>query len=205
MTPPSWTITRIDIMDHLNNWFKANQLLLNMSKTVLISFWDNKGELKVLVDDTKIPNVQATKFLGVTVDHTLSWDAHVNNLLDKLVINKHLLAVSSKLLNLDSLKLIYYAHIQSHLVNGLSAWGNMTSSNNITKIFKMQKACAKMARKQPKRAPVLQMFKNLKLLTTYIFRTLQIWIHPGTPSNTSFHTEYTKQQRCFNPGKPENI
>ena len=154
-------------MDLLNNWFKANQLSLNMSKTVLISFWDNKGEVKVLVGDTQILNVQTTKFLEVTVDHTLSWDAHVNNLLDKLMINKLLLAVSSNLLNLESLKLIYYAHIQSHLVYGLSVWGNMTSSKNITKIFKMQKACAKMAGKQSKRAPVLQTLKNLKLLTIH--------------------------------------
>ena len=114
-------------MDLLNNWLKVNQLLLNMSKTVLISFWDKKGELKVLVKDIQILNVQTKKFLRVTVDQTLSWDAHMNNLLEKLMINKHLLAVSSNILNLESLKLIHYAHIQSHLVYGLSVWGNAES------------------------------------------------------------------------------
>ena len=147
-------------MDLLNNWFKANQLSLNMSKTVCISCWDGKPGITVTVEGLKIPNVQVTKFLGVYVDHKLAWDKHVSKLLDKLLINKHLLAVSSNMLDNNSLKLIYYAHIQSHLVYGLSIWGSMISGINLTKIFKAQKACAKLACKLPKNASMSSAFQD---------------------------------------------
>ena len=147
-------------MDILNNWFKANQLSFNLLKTVLMCFWDNKPDITVAVDSLSIPNITFTKFLGVFMDWKLSWEEHVTRLLDKLLINKHLLMVSCNLLEKSSLKLIYHAHIQSHLVYGLSIWGSMISSVNLSRIFKAQKTCAKLACKLPKNAPSTTIFKK---------------------------------------------
>ena len=79
-----------------------------MSKTILISFWEG---ITVSVEGLLVPNVKVTKFLGEYVDHKLAWDEHVTQLLDKLLINKYLLAVSLNLLDKDSLKLICYTHM----------------------------------------------------------------------------------------------
>ena len=103
-----------------------------------------------------------TKFLYV--DHKLSWNKYVTKLLDKLLINKHLLTVSSNLLDKSSLKLTYHAHIQSHLVYSLNVWGDMISSVNLTQIFKAQKAHPKLACKLPKNAPSTTVFKKHGLL-----------------------------------------
>ena len=123
--------------------------------------------ITVAVEGVNIPIVQTTKFLGVFMDHALSWDPHISNLLDKLMINKHLLSVSSNLLNKESLRLIYYAHIQSHLVYGLSIWGSMSCKKSLAKIFQAQKACAKIASKLPKSTQLDSAFKKQKLLTIY--------------------------------------
>ena len=92
-------------LEYAMNHDMDNQLSLNLLKIVLMCFWNNKPDITVTVDSLSIPNVTFTKFLGVFVDQKLSWEEHVTRLLDKLLINKHLLMVSSNLLDKSSLKL----------------------------------------------------------------------------------------------------
>ena len=73
-------------MELLHAWFKANQLSLNMTKTVLMTFQDNKP-IKVEVDGEEIPKVKCTKFLGLNLDDHLTWDAHVDAIYGKLMAN----------------------------------------------------------------------------------------------------------------------
>ena len=65
--------------------------------------------------------------MGVTIDDNLNWSCHINYLYSKLLANKRLLQNAKKLLTSTTLKLIYYAHIHSHLTYGLTVWGNMIS------------------------------------------------------------------------------
>ena len=84
-------------MELLHMWFRANQLSLNMSKTVLMTFWYNKL-IKVEVDREEIPKVKCTKFLGLNLDDQLTWDAHVDTVYGKFVANCHLLRVSKNVI-----------------------------------------------------------------------------------------------------------
>ena len=73
----------------LLNWFKANKLSSNLTKSVVMKFWKkNDKDFFVSVDGIQIPTVTCTKFLGVHVDHELSWSEHVNRLMEKLRNNK---------------------------------------------------------------------------------------------------------------------
>ena len=83
----------------LTNWYKANQLSLNMNKTVLIKFWSNGKPFKIKVGDTEIKNIHYTKFLGVMVDECLDWKEHCNTN-SKLLANKRLLMNAHNLLQL---------------------------------------------------------------------------------------------------------
>ena len=56
-----------DELDQLSDWFKANKLMLNLSKSVCILF-DEKGrkyDFVIEMDDIKIDTVNHTKFLGI--------------------------------------------------------------------------------------------------------------------------------------------
>ena len=117
-------------MEILINWFKANQLSLNMNKTTMIKFWPDRSPFEIHLEDSIIKTSNSTKFLGITIDDSLSWTIHINNLFDKLLSNKRLLQNAKKILLSSTLKLIYYAHIQSHLTYGLSVWGNMISKQS---------------------------------------------------------------------------
>ena len=47
------------MMEHdlmlMNKWFKANQLSLNMSKSVIIKFWNKGEDFSVKMDGSQIP------------------------------------------------------------------------------------------------------------------------------------------------------
>ena len=66
------------------DWFKANKLSLNLNKTIAMKFWktDNNTGFKIEVEGISIP------FLGVYIDSNLSWNIHLNHLIDKLCTNK---------------------------------------------------------------------------------------------------------------------
>ena len=71
-------------MSLLNNWFKANQLSLNLRKTNLMLFWQMNKQMDITLDGIKIPQVHNTKFLGITIDNELNWDMHINKVHEKL-------------------------------------------------------------------------------------------------------------------------
>ena len=53
------------------DWFKANQLSLNLSKSVLLYFWEKRNQAQLTVGDIEIPISNSTKFLGIYIDHEL--------------------------------------------------------------------------------------------------------------------------------------
>ena len=56
-------------MSILIDWYKANQLSLNVNKTVLMKFWPtDKKEFQIKIGDEYITNQSQTKFLGVVID-----------------------------------------------------------------------------------------------------------------------------------------
>ena len=120
-----WTVE--EDLNSLMDWFKANKLTLNLDKTVCVLF-NNKSKNKELTLDIgtyRLHSSETVKFLGVWIDNKMTWTKHISTLIVKLKQNMHLLKLSNKFLNKDTKKLIYYAHIFSHLTYGILIWGNM--------------------------------------------------------------------------------
>ena len=60
-------------MGLLMDWFQANKLSLNLSKTVVMQFWPHrKKKINVVIGDYVIPSVESTRFLGVILDNKLT-------------------------------------------------------------------------------------------------------------------------------------
>ena len=72
-------------IDILMNWFKVNQLSLNLSKTVVLHFWDHKDVGHLTIDGTEIPLVNNTKFLGVHLNNQITWTTHIDHVHKKLM------------------------------------------------------------------------------------------------------------------------
>ena len=123
------------------NWIKVNQLSLNLSKTVVLNFWEHKDGGGITIDGTEIPIVKSTKFLGVHLDNQIMWLTHIDHLHKTLMTNKMLLKSSCNMLMTDCLKSVYYAHVYSHLTYGLISREPMTMKSSIKELSWIQDTC----------------------------------------------------------------
>ena len=98
-------------------------LSVNLDKTHFIHF--------IIHGNKKIANVYNTKFLGLTLDNTLSWRTHIDTIIPKLSSASFALRVVKPFLSLDSLKMVYYSYLHSVMTYELIFWGNSHHSNII--------------------------------------------------------------------------
>ena len=110
----------------LTDWFKANKLTVNINKTVFILFGNKNEKLEnISISEDVIDHSENTKLLGLWIDENLNWTKHCNTLITKLKRNLALVHNTRNLFNQSTLKLIYHAHLQSHINYGLVIWGGI--------------------------------------------------------------------------------
>ena len=75
------------IIQDINEWFNTDLLSLKLDKTHVIQFVTKNSssiDFNITHRNKKIANVYNTKFLGLTLDNTLSWRTHIDTILPKL-------------------------------------------------------------------------------------------------------------------------
>ena len=95
------------------------------------------------------------------LDQNLNWNIHVNKLITRIKRNMHLLRTPKHLFNEKTLKLIYHAHIQSHIDYGLILWGSMTRQDNLLHVQSVQNKCIEIISRN--KSTELS-YENLKIL-----------------------------------------
>jgi hypothetical protein len=123
----------------VNDWFWNNLLSLNLDETTYLQFLKKNSQildLNIVLLNNQITNSRKTKFLGLTIEETLSWKCHINQVLSRLSSACHAIKVITSFMSEDTLKMIYYSYIHSILTYGIIFWGN---SPHNTDIFKIQK------------------------------------------------------------------
>jgi hypothetical protein len=124
------------------NWFKANKLSVNASKTNYMILGTPKmtsiQETEITLDNTKLERVQSTKFLGVLIDECLTWKQHIDCISKTIsrnigVMNKLKHCVPDRILHT-----LYCTLVLPYLNYGILVWGN-TYVTYLDKIVKLQK------------------------------------------------------------------
>jgi hypothetical protein len=83
-----------------------------------------------------ITNSSYTKFLGLTVDNTLSWNNYIDMLTKKLSTACYKIRNAKTYMFALSLKVIYYALFHLTMSCGITFWGNLSHSSIIFRIQK---------------------------------------------------------------------
>ena len=137
----TWCIE--DDMNRLMNWFKANKLTLNIQKTVCILFQKpgSNKTIQIRIENITIHNTTETKFLGIWLDENCKWNTHIQKLSLKLTRNTNLLKYNQNQMPIITKKLVYHAHISSHIQYGMLLWGNNASEEQLNKLQKIQNKC----------------------------------------------------------------
>ena len=154
-------------MDSLSVWMKSNLLKLNTKKTKLLVF--NKDGLQpgvsVVIDDVELECVQNFKFLGVILDGGLLFTKHVMNLRAKLQKAGFVIRKLAKFVRVQELRTLYYAHIHSHLLYGLTVWGSLCPKSVFDSLYKTQKQLIRAVHKQRYFDHCMPSFKSMRVLT----------------------------------------
>jgi len=150
---------------NLNKWLRANQLSLNFKKTNYVHFTTKRNmsvNLKIGFNNNFITNISYTKFLGVTMNNTLSWNNHIDLIIKKLSNACYIIRHAKTYMSASSLKVIYYAFFHSVMNYGIIFWG---SSSHSSIIFRIQKKRAIRIMEGCRNSVLCRnLFKNLQIL-----------------------------------------
>ena len=117
----------------LKLWFDLNKLSLNLKKTKFMLFGNKKIQSNTLVelkiDDVKLERVYENTFLGVVIDHKLSWIPHIRYVRSKVARSVGVLGKAREVLNSKSLLTLYNTLILPYLSYCVEVWGNNYKSN----------------------------------------------------------------------------
>ena len=145
------------VLRDVNEYMVLNQLHINVSKCCFIHFQPDLSRVKqtcararpfdrecqLFLNNQKLKKVQSAKFLGVVIDEALTWEAHLDYLMEKLntciVMIKR---IKSSIPKSEYLK-IYNALFMSHLSYCISCWGGIPEYK-LQKIFAIQKRCIRL-------------------------------------------------------------
>jgi hypothetical protein len=101
------------VLSLVSQWFLSNQLLMNASKSFVLKFAPCKltyCPFNLVHNDQVLSEQDVIKFLGLHLDRHLSWETHLNHLLSKLGSVCFIMRQLSHVLNIESLRIVYFAH-----------------------------------------------------------------------------------------------
>jgi hypothetical protein len=126
-------------------WLYSNTTLTTQSESTvntILHYITNKRHSYQYADlishgNKKIANTCNTKFLGITLDNTLSWKTHIDTIIPKLSSACFVIRSVKPFLSQESLKMLYYSYFHSIIMYGLIFWGNAYYSNTIFRLQRM--------------------------------------------------------------------
>ena len=135
------------VLKLISSYMICNKLHINLEKSCYMYFskpnlkndnLEDTNTLQIWLDGNEIKQVTETKFLGITIDNNLSWEAHIKSLTKKLAsctgsINRIMQSIPEHLH-----RNIYSTLFESYLTYGISVWGG-ASNKKIEKLFYAQK------------------------------------------------------------------
>ena len=154
------------VLIKVNKFMKSNLLHINLGKCCFMHFNpttkcnttneedenldehsinnEHQQDEEILkINETPIPEVSSTKFLGVTIDNRLSWIPHINDLHKKLKSATGMLKRMRDNIPEEHYKPLYYALFESHMTYCITVFGTVSKTCS-EKLFKIQKHCIRI-------------------------------------------------------------
>jgi len=134
-----------------------------------------KSKLEVVAQlshkDNPINITSCTNFLGLTLDSTLSWKTHIDQLSSKLNTACYIIRSLKSVISTKNLRTIYFSYVHSIIAYGIIFWGNSLHSNNI---FKLQKMAIRIIMNVDNRVSFRELFKKLNILPLHFLYILSV-------------------------------
>ena len=135
-------------IDDASSWYLSNNLVLNAKKSNSLLISNPKRDmpynvLNISIGSDRIEHVNDTKYLGLDIDHNLSWEKHIRNLCKRLRAKIGELKFMKKTANKDMLLYFYNVYIQPLIDYGITIWSN-AQAQLIAMVQRLQNICARL-------------------------------------------------------------
>jgi hypothetical protein len=162
----AFNINDNQMLQDINTWCNVTLLTLNFNKTQYLEFrtknyYNVNTQIKYQECITKATEI---KFLGLTIDDTLSWKQHIEQVMNKMCSACYALRNVKHIVPVDALRVIYFAHIHSIICYGIIFWGSSYYAN---KVFILQKKIVRIVTNTRPRDFCREAFKNREIMTLY--------------------------------------
>lgn len=151
-------------LSKIYTWLICNKLTLNISKTKFMIF-DRRNRIpptgipKLCIDKNQIERVNNFNFLGLHIDHNLSWKTHTNILSTKISKYCGIFNKLKRYLPPNILRTLYCSLVCSLLNYGILVWGFVSN-----RLEKLQKKIIRIISNSKFNAHTEPLFKRLNLL-----------------------------------------
>ena len=167
INPRSLKCQMISVLTKMDEWFRANKLTINMSKTKYSIFVKQNHEIpnllnSVIVNGTKISRVSDSKYLGLVLDDKLNWSKHIDELNEKLSKTIQAYKIVTNFINTSAKYMLYYAYFYSRIQYGCEIY--TTAPNKKLKSIQVkQNRALKVLFRKDFYTPTTQLHKELKI------------------------------------------
>ena len=198
------------------DWLALNKLSLNVSKTHFMFFRRKRSKIMVksnlIIKGEIIDMVEQTKFLGIVIDSSLTFLAHIQYIKGKIARGLGIICKARKYF-LKRMTL-YNAFIHPYFAYCIPVWGN-TYKSYLDPLVKLQKRLVRIICGSPRNTHSAPLFSELNILTVsklYI-HSVQMFMykfhHGNLPEiftsfytvNRDIHNYRTRQYNCLHVPK----
>ena len=136
-------------LDYVYKWCLTNRLYMNMKKTKIMWFESNDAKNNVHkdylinIDGTLLSRVYSYPYLGVELDHALSYDKHLDNVVNKTTQKLFIFRKIRRFIN-QSTAVIIYKQMILPLLEYCSFLTNSGKKSKIDKVDKVQSKCIRI-------------------------------------------------------------
>ena len=145
----------------LVEWFQANLLSLNISKTNYIVFSKKRNiTANITIGNTTLARLQNTKFLGIIIASDLCWNKHIDIILNKISKNIGIISKVRHLLPMSHTCLLYRTLVEPYITYCNLVWASQHTRGHLDKILRVQKKYCRLITFSDFRAHSKPIFKH---------------------------------------------
>ena len=159
-------------LSEISNWFSANKLSVNTSKTNYMrkgtpkmTMMNNTGgneseNFDIILGDVKLARVNNTKFLGVIIDENLTWKNHIDGITKTISRNIGMMNKLKFFVPERILRTLYCSLVLPYINYGILIWGKAWDMY-LCKIHKLQKWAIRVISNSHYRSHAASIFQSI--------------------------------------------
>ena len=155
---------------HIVKWLQVNKLSINLKKTHFMIFRRRKVKIvlkeKIVINNVKISQVEKTKFLGVIIDHNLTFINHMKYTKGKIAKAIGILYRGKKFFNDITMKTLYNVFVYPYLMYCVEVWGKNCDSY-LEPVLKKQRHALRLITGVSKKTPTTPIREKYELLSLH--------------------------------------